>query len=314
MAPDYGGRDVRKDWPGRGVPFVTPPPRVTNPLTGESREIGATVHAVEQTIDTPGTLYPNAGVNHGAILATISNKTGQADVHLEGGRYVASWRAAISTTAMPADGTVDGAALQVGRVVDLANVATLALDAKLYVKAACYSQADGSGVRIGYLTGIFRRDTKDSLITGYLGVGDIIPFNDQQQYETFYPAFTAPDNFVADNLLWSPRGAGTAGCLLPFKVPVGSTLTEVAVATFRRGAGDTFGTLRLDKNSLGTLTTLATFAPGVGNILTVVSVSQVVGLGDMFTLIVSATNAAAWGAWLSYLRIKYTSPDYEVRR
>lgn len=252
---------------------------------GGRSDVIATVEVPEQEIDV--------GNIHGAF-ATVG---GAFDFRLEGSATTGSWRYAVSTSAMPADATVDAASPVNGRSVNVTNAATAALDAKVYVKARAYTGTGGTGTPAGgYIEATFRRDAFNATKTIRVPYSEFMPVSETTKW--LCGAFYLAPNVASAEQVY----------IASIVVPKGVTITNVAWRWRRGSTGDTVRLYFYRGGDAG-LTTLASVDPvsGTGVNTSSAAVSQLVG-DEHYVSVVSLTGTAGTSVYLLWFEVTYTMP------
>lgn len=268
---------------------------------------------VTDAVDVPEIDYLDVG----NIVPFLASDAGAISARLEGSGPTLSWRYAVSTSAMPADATVDAASPVDGRSLDLTSLATLDFGQTLFLKARAYSAAAGGGVASAYLTATYRRDNKAATKVVMLPIGDFVPADNGQTYYTFVPAFTFGGGTfpTADAYVVTPgTTGGSLSGFFPVTLPPGVTITQVRARLARITAGGT-AQVRLEKISdTGDINaTVATLTQGGSTSGWVSSgaISHAVSAAHTYVARVSLANAAGQdlNASLAAVEITYTAPN-----
>lgn len=261
---------------------------------------------------------PAQDIEVGSITGTVISINGGVNARLEGSASTASWRYAVSTSAMPSDGTVDSATPVNGRSVDLTGIATLALNQTVHIKARAYSGASGGGQpAAGYITTSLRRDTTQASKTVRYHATDWIPMNSLMGYRTFIGAGDLGGGIpLADTYVVTPLGApATAVGYMPLKFAPGTVLTQVRANLIRSVSGATAiaRLKRLNGSSLSaTLATLTQSSGGAGFVAA--SINETVGSQAYILEIQLSTSTIDTDAAFVEAEVTYTAPTYEVSR
>jgi len=329
----YGYPVRTNDPPRRVIPFTAQPPRTGIPLRDEPRKVPPGIErAITGFEGTGGDLAPTAttspngtainrlwakilaadpdtfdSITDGivwlkrfhlmpAIRSNISSATGQVDLRLEGDLDTSGWKYAVSTSAMPSDATVDAATLQSGQLVSATNVATLAVDGVLYVKA----KAIGTYASSPYAQATIRRDTSapSKVIT--------IPAAAFQPFDQTY-SWRQNGSYVAPNV------NGVAEIFIGAVVlPKGVTLTKVSFRWRRASGADVIG-LYFYRNQESGDVLLGSLDPvsGTGLNTTDLSMSEVVG-DEAYHAYITINASAGTSAYLRWMKLTYSVPTYEA--
>lgn len=267
--------------------------------------------AVTQIATTAGTTAAATAAVGGEVRIMVSTATGQADVRLEGHEPVQSWRVAMSTSAVPADATVDGSAPQAGRAITLTNVATLALGATLYVKARAYSGAGGSGTPSSYLVATWRRDTPGVLTRTLLVSGAAFtPEHSGVQARLYIPALHYGSWPQVDMIAWTGNGAVTAGGIVGLPLPVGATITKWECLCDSGAAGQVLAVLW--SANMDVVSTLQSGGAGSALLLASGALNKTVAPGEIYAARIVTTSTTAGGSIVYWVRVTYTVPDHSV--
>lgn len=246
-------------------------------------------------VDVPEVDYLDVG----NIVPFFASDAGSVSARLEGSGPTLSWRYAVSTSAMPADATVDAASPTNGRSLDLTALATLDFGQTLYLKAKAYNTAGGTGIGSAYMTATFRRDNKVVTKTLRIPFAEFNPRNNTTTWIYNSASYVQPNSTGTDEFF-----------IASIPLPKGVTIKAARWRWYRADANQQID-MYLYKAVDTTETTLTSELGPTGtgwNTTTKTGLSQLVGDEIYTSLIRLRADTLANLVRLHYLEIDYDAP------
>lgn len=304
----YGAEDTSVPYTSPSVAFVEKQPsKIAYQVMGTNSS-GTTAQVLWEGVVT---LKPSVKPAPPIITASILNAAGDVALKLHGDydtSLAGSYRYATSTSAIPADATVDAASVVTGSPNRLyattLSAAMATIGTVLYIKAVAYSAASGGGAKSDYAQFVLRRDTTAPTKTIR------IPFSAIQ------PRVNGTDKFNYDSdirggVIPAATGVQYEGAA-SIIVPKGVTLTAVRGRFYRQTTSD-YAEIQLFKATDAT-TNLMGGAVSVStgwHSLAISSLNQLVGDEVYMCRVFLKGITNTYDARLQYLEADYTVPSYE---